>query len=103
MEISDFIADRTRIQDWLNQEMALLNQRRIYAAYWFHPEPGGFGVVIVDANSGEFHLSGDGRVTTHVERGSRVVHSAVDEVADLHSLFTRFADFKSRILLTAGA
>jgi hypothetical protein len=103
MEIREFIANKNLVQNWLNKEMAFLNQHRVYASYWFHPAFEGFGVVIVDSNSGEFHLMPDGRVTKHVERGSNVVHSDTTEVADLQDLLAHFADFKSRILSSKAA
>ena len=98
MKTTDFVSDKARVEAWLKSEAALLEQEGVWFSYWFHPDGRGFGVVIVEDDSGEFHLLSDGSVTRHVKKDGDIVLDEHLEVTEFDTFIDLFNDFKSRIL-----
>ena len=100
MKISDFTSDRARVEAWLKALVLSFATDDANASYWFHSGSNGFGVVLSDflsGNSGEFHLFADGRVSTNVEHGTKVIGGDWTEVAHFHEFEERFRAFKDKI------
>jgi hypothetical protein len=98
MKTADFVSDKDRVEAWLKSEATSLEQKGVGFSYWFHPDGKGFGVVIVEDDSGEFHLLSDGTVTRHVKKDGDVVLDEHLDVTEFDAFIDLFNDFKSRIL-----
>ena len=99
LKIRDFLADATRIENWLTQQKSSLSAAGAYMSYWLHPGRQGFGLVISDNDfSGEFHLMSDGTVTRHVEKQLDVLEDGRSQVTHFTEFEARFEDFKAKIV-----
>lgn len=111
MNTIDFVQDQKAVEDWLEATVNPLRQRGIYVSHWSHDDGQsgrrgkqipGFGLVIVDEGSGEFHLMPDGSVTRHAEDAAMAV--VLDEhhpPTDLETVVALFEEFKNRIVFRA--
>jgi hypothetical protein len=95
MTIRELLADVALVQRWAEDKAARFNERGVYASWWMHSDGKGFGFVLVDDNSGEFHVMPRGGVTKHVERarGETVLDGsfAAETLDDLEREFSHFA------------
>jgi hypothetical protein len=101
MKTADFVRDQSAVNMWLKAASVALQDQGVYVSTWFHESAPGFGVVIVDEGSGEFHLMPDGSVTRHVEQGTTVTLDEHRAPTDFNTFVSLFDDFKSRVLSCA--
>ena len=95
-----FLADSKRLASWLDQERRSLEERDAHLSHW--GSPGNHLAVSIgyDEVSGEMHVTADGHLTIHVERGveEEPLLSTSTAVSDENGLKRFYDKFRDTIL-----
>jgi hypothetical protein len=95
MASRDLFSDEALARRWAEDKAARFEACGVYASWWLHSNGKGFGFVLVDESSGEFHVLPGGKVTKHVERagGELVLDGCfpAETLEDLEREFRHFA------------
>lgn len=104
MKIAAFVGEETLVLQWLNEQQRALDDIGVFLSYWLHEKSLGFGLVIVDEKSGEFHLGQNGDVTFHIEQFNRekddfeVITSSCSQTTDFHEFEKLYSEFRQGVV-----
>jgi hypothetical protein len=104
VKIAVFLSDERLVVEWLNAQKRSLESAGIFLSYWLHENHPGFGLVIVDEKSGEFHLSQNGEVSFHIEQFDHemgefdVITSTCSPTTHLHEFEKLYDQFRGGVI-----
>lgn len=104
MKTAAFSSDEKLVLEWLNEQKRLLDDIGVFLSYWLHKDSPGFGLVIVDEKSGEFHLNQGGDVSLHIEQFNRekddfeVITSSCSQTTDFHEFEKLYDQFRQGVV-----
>lgn len=105
MRTADLVQDQKATEDWAEAALAPLRAKGVFVSSWHHHDGQGghqgnrvpgFGLVVVDEGSGEFHLMPDGTITRHAEDDAMAIifdeHLPATDTETLKALFEEFCE-----------